>query len=608
MCGIIGYFGNQDCVDILINGLKRLEYRGYDSCGLAIIDNKKLNVVKTEKRVNELKKKSKNTSGKIGIAHTRWATHGQPNKVNAHPHTDSNNNLAIVHNGIIENFESLKEFLESKGYEFKTETDSEVIAHLISYFYKDNLKEAVKKALKQVVGTYGLAVIHKESNEMIVSRKGSPIVLGIGKEEYFIASDVSAIIEYTKDVIYLEDNEIIEINNEGYKITDMKDEIVDKEINKVKMKVEEIEKKGYPHFMLKEIFEQPDTLKQAILGRIDYENLQIKLGGIEKNLSDKFINELDRIIILACGTSWHAALVSKFYLEKHLRIPVEVDFASEFRYKDPILSKDSLVITISQSGETADTIEALKEVKKNNVKVLGIVNVVGSTIARESDCGIFIRAGPEIGVASTKAFTNQLISLLLLTIYLGRKKETISISKSKDLIKEIGKLPNLLDEVLNKSEKIKDIAKKYTDIKSALFIGRGINYPIALEGALKLKEISYIHAEGFPAGEMKHGPIALIEEGLPVFSIATKEKNYEKVLSNIHEAKTRGAKIISTCTENDPEVTKVSDDIISLRSVSPEISPFLNNLCWQLVSYYIADFRDCEIDKPRNLAKSVTVE
>jgi glutamine---fructose-6-phosphate transaminase (isomerizing) len=609
MCGIIGYIGNRNCLNILINGLKRLEYRGYDSCGITIKNNNELITKKTKGKITNLEKITLNLKGNIGIGHTRWATHGQPNEINAHPHLDSNEEIAIVHNGIIENFESLKIFLEKKGVKFKSETDSEVIAHMIKYFYKDDLKEAVIKTLKQVIGTYGLAIINKEKNEIITAKKGSPIIIGIGKKEFFIASDISAIIEYTKDIIYLEDNEIASINVNEYSISNINNnEKIEKEIINVKLSLEQIEKKEYEHFMLKEIFEQPHTLKDAILGRIDYENNTTKLGGIEINLEKDYLEKLTRIIIVACGTSYHCAITVKYFMEKYLKIPIDVDFASEFRYKNPIINKNNLVIVISQSGETADTLEALREAKQKNVNVLGIVNVVGSTIARECDFGIFTRAGPEIGVASTKSFTNQLMSLYLLTLYIGKITNKINDIDSKKIIENIAKIPNLIKIVLNENEKIKEIAKKYYNTKDILYIGRGINYPIALEGALKLKEISYIHAEGLAAGEMKHGHIALIEKNIPVVAIANKGINYSKMVSNIHEAKTRNAKIIAITTKNNEELNKISDDIIFVPDIDIDYTPFINVVCLQLLAYHIANFKKCEIDQPRNLAKSVTVE
>ncbi|HPV66305.1 MAG TPA: glutamine--fructose-6-phosphate transaminase (isomerizing) [archaeon] len=611
MCGISAYFGKKDCVPILINGIKRLEYRGYDSCGLAVIDNKtkELKIIKAKGKIINLEEevKKNNPQANIGIAHTRWATHGEPNVVNAHPQTDCKGNIALVHNGIIENFETLKKFLEKEGHVFKSETDTEVLAHLIEKFYSGDLKKAVQKTLKKVVGSFGLVVMDKQGKELIVARCGSPIIIGIGEDEYFVASDISAIIEHTKKVIYLEDNEIACING-GCEITSLDNITLDKETTEIEMNLEEIEKQGYKHFMLKEIHEQPETIKQAILGRIDFENNTAKLGGI--NLTTEQIKNIKRIIIVACGTSWHCGLVAKFSMEGFLRIPVEVDYASEFRYRNPIIDNNTLVIAISQSGETADTLAAVREAKKKGAKVIGIVNVVGSTIARECDGGIYIRAGPEIGVASTKAFTSQLVCLNLLTLYIGRIIESIDDSVAKKLINNLLELPQIVRGELKKDNenKIKEIAKEYFTCKNALYLGRGINYPIALEGALKLKEISYIHAEGYPAAEMKHGPIALIDEGLPVVVIANSDLNYEKVLSNIHEAKARGARIIALATQGDEEIEKLCNHVIFVPSICTNLTPFVNVIPMQLLAYYIADLKNCPIDQPRNLAKSVTVE
>jgi len=609
MCGINAYFGKRDCVSILVNGLKRLEYRGYDSCGVAVIDSGELKIIKTKGKVtgnleSEIKKYP-DLKANVGIAHTRWATHGEPTTINAHPHTDCKEEIALVHNGIIENFESLKKLLEKEGHIFKSQTDTEVLTHLIEKFYQGDLKKAVQKALREVVGTFGLVVMHKSGKELIVARRGSPIVIGIGKEEYFVASDISAIIEHTKKVIYLDDNEMACING-GCEITSLDNISLDKEIIEVSMNLEQIEKQGYKHFMLKEIHEQPETIKQAILGRIDFENNTAKLGGI--NLSAENIKKIKRIIIVACGTSWHCGLVAKFSMERFLRVPVEVDYASEFRYRDPIIDNNTLIIAISQSGETADTLAAVREAKGKGGKVIGIVNVVGSTIARECDGGIYIRAGPEIGVASTKAFTSQLVCLNLLTLYLGRILGTMDDNDSKKLINNLLELPGVIKEMFKTEEEIKNIAKKYYTSKDALYLGRGINYPIALEGALKLKEISYIHAEGYPAAEMKHGPIALVDKEVPVVVIANQDLNYDKVLSNIHEAKARGAKIIAIATVGDIEISKICDHVIYVPDVCVNLTPFVNVIPMQLLAYYIADLRDCAIDQPRNLAKSVTVE
>ncbi|MDD4049809.1 MAG: glutamine--fructose-6-phosphate transaminase (isomerizing) [Candidatus ainarchaeum sp.] len=609
MCGIIGYIGQKKVLQILINGLLRLEYRGYDSCGVSFLYNDDLITVKTKGKVLELKEKlDLLTESTIGIAHTRWATHGIPSEVNSHPHTDFLNNISLVHNGIIENYESLKKFLQTKNITFRSDTDSEVLVGLISYFYKGDLKEAVLKAISQVVGTFGILVLSKNKREIVVARKGSPVVLGIGEDEYFIASDTSAIIEYTKDVIYLNDGEIALINDQGYYITDFNNEIIDKDIDTLSVTLDQIEKQGYKHFMLKEIYEQKDVIKNALAGRIDLKSNSVILGGLDF-INSEYLEKLKRIVILACGTSWHCALVSKFIIEKYLKIPVEVDYASEFRYRDPLVDQDTLVIVISQSGETADTLAALREAKEKNAKTLGIVNVVGSTIAREVSCGIYTRAGPEIGVASTKAFTNQLISMWLFVLYVGQKNNLISIEDRLKIIKNLSSLPEIIFEEINNSvNNIKKMALNFKNSKNFLYLGRGINYPIALEGALKLKEISYIHAEGYPAAEMKHGPIALIDKDMPCVFIVNKNNNYEKVISNINEVKARGGVVISIATKGDVDILKISDYVIYVEDIDNDFTPFLNLVIMQLIAYFISDLKGCEIDKPRNLAKSVTVE
>lgn len=609
MCGISAYFGKRNAVPILVNGLKRLEYRGYDSCGICVIDiANKLKIIKTQGKVNNLEKELAlypDLQSNIGIAHTRWATHGKPTTINAHPHTDCKGNISVVHNGIIENFETLKNYLEKEGHVFVSQTDTEVLVHLIEKFYTGDLKKAVQKALKGVVGTFGIVVMDNQGKELIVARRGSPIIIGVGEEEYFVASDVSAIIEHTKKVIYLDDNEMASINKQC-EITSLDNISLDKEIIEVKINLEQIEKQGYKHFMLKEIHEQSDTIKQAFSGRFDYEKHTAKLGGI--NLLPEYIKRIKRIIIVACGTSWHCGLIAKFTMERFLKIPVEVDYASEFRYRDPIIDENTLVIAISQSGETADTLAAIREAKSKGAKVLGIVNVVGSTIARECDGGIYIRAGHEIGVASTKAFTNQLVCLNLLTLYLGRILNTISDNDSKSLILNISNLPEVIKETFKVEDKIKEIAKEIYTSKDAMYMGRGINYPVALEGALKLKEISYIHAEGYPAAEMKHGPIALIDKNLPVIVIANQDINYDKVLSNIHEVKARGAKVIAIATKGDENIASICDHVIYVPNICVNLTPFINVIPLQLLAYHVADLKNCSIDQPRNLAKSVTVE
>ena len=596
MCGIIGYIGEKEAIPILINGLKKLEYRGYDSAGLTIQNNSQLSTIKKQGKIKELEKNLKDSKSKIGIAHTRWATHGKPNEINAHPHINQNNSISIVHNGIIENHNALKELLEKEGVKFSSNTDSEILAHLISKFYKDDLEEATIKALELVEGTYGLAVINKDKEEIIVARKGSPLIIGLGEHENFVASDVPAILEHTKRVIYLDDNEIAKIKKDSYKVKHINGNYVDKEIHEIKWSLDKIEKKGFKHFMLKEIYEQPLSIKNALRGRLT-DNIKLNL-----NFD---INEIQRIILLACGTSWHSALIGKHLIEKLTNIPEEVDYASEFRYRNPVISEKDLTIVISQSGETADTLAALKKAKSKKSKTLGLINVVGSTIAREVDSGIYLHAGPEIGVASTKAFTSQVLSLALLSLQLAKGK---NLPIRQDLMDEIKILPNKISEFLKEDTKIREIAKEFKDSKNFLYLGRGINFPVALEGALKLKEISYIHAEGYPAAEMKHGPIALIDENMPVVFIATKSDLSPKILSNMQEVKSRNGKIIAIKNDNDYEIKKLADYTIKVPDTLEELSPIMNVLPLQLLAYHIADLKGIDVDKPRNLAKSVTVE
>lgn len=601
MCGIFGYIGSKECSKILFNGIKRLEYRGYDSVGIATTFQNKIYIKKGKGKIDDVQKRINllDLPGTIGISHTRWSTHGIPSDLNAHPHEDCKNTIAIVHNGIIENFSSLKEWLIKKGHNFKSETDSEVLAHLIEEFYDGNLKEAVTNTLLKVEGTYGLIVLHKDKKELVGARNGSPLVLGIGKKEFFIASDVAPIVEFTKDVIYLNDKEIVSICDGKYEFTNLQKDILDKKIDKVTWDIKEIEKKGFKHFMLKEIYEQPESLRNSLRGRLKDNDIKITI-----NIDDNFLKNLKRIIITACGTAWHASLIGKYLIEKYCRIHVEVDYASEFRYRDPIIDENDLLIVVSQSGETADTLAALREAKSKKAKTLGIINVVGSTIAREVDGGIYIHAGPEVGVASTKAFTSQITCLFLFTLYLMKLK---NIKIDKKLITELKKIPDKVDYIL-KNNNIKEIAKKYYKKTNFLYLGRGVNFPVALEGALKLKEISYIHAEGYPAAEMKHGPIALIDENMPVVFIANKNGAYNKIISNMEEVRARNGKIIVLATEGDKEIKKKSDHVIYIPKTLDELTPILNTIPLQLLSYYIADLRGCEIDQPRNLAKSVTVE
>ncbi len=609
MCGIIGYLGKRQASLILIEGLKRMEYRGYDSAGIALVgrqdEESVLQVIKQPGRVLDLEsKKSEFQESSQGIAHTRWATHGAPNKINSHPHTDCKQSIALVHNGIIENYLSLKEMLVQEGHVFKSETDTEVLVHLIEKFYQGDLEKAVTRALKIVEGTYGIAVMHKDEPCIVAARRGSPILIGLGKEEMFVVSDASAILEHTKTVIYLKDKEIAKITKDSYSIKNPNGEKVDPEIRQIQWNLSEIEKQGFEHFTLKEIFEQPESISNTLRGRIKESQIKISL-----NLKDQEIKKLKRIVIVGCGTSWHSALVGKNYLERFCRIPVEVDYASEFRYREPIISHKDLVIAISQSGETADTLAAIKHAKSQGAKTLGIINVVDSTIAREVDSGIYLHAGPEIGVASTKAFSSQLTALLLLALYFAQKKE---LKISPEFLDETLNLPELIKKTLQLNEKIIEIANKFHEAKNFLYLGRGINFPVAIEGALKLKEISYIHAEGYPAAEMKHGPIALIDENLPVVVLAPKSQDYPKIVSNIQEVKARNGKIIVITNNLDEkelaQIKSLAEEIIVVPFSSEELSPIINTIPLQLLAYHIANLKKLDIDKPRNLAKSVTVE
>ena len=602
MCGIIAYVGDKEIVPILLNGLKRLEYRGYDSAGICVRNGSGLNIIKKKGRISELEKNDgiKDLSGNSGIAHTRWATHGEPNEINAHPHTDIENKIAIVHNGIIENYHSLREILKKDGHIFSSETDSEIIAHLISKFYTGDLEEAVIKAISLLEGTFGLAVIHHDEDRIIAAKRGSPIVIGIGDDEMFVASDVSAILEHTRKIVYLNDNEIAVIDKDSYSVKNFSGELQDKEVHEIKWTMDQIEKKGYKHFMLKEIFEQPESIANTLRGRIADGKIRLDI--------DIDLDSIDRIIITACGTSWHSALIGKYLIEKITRIPVIVDYASEFRYRDPLVTSKDLVIVISQSGETADTLAALREAKHKGAKVLGLVNVVGSTIAREVDSVIYLQAGPEIGVASTKAFTTQVIDLLLLSLHIAQKKNIIDTTHMKEIVSGLTSLPSEISKILVKSDEIRELSQKFKSINNTLYLGRGLNFPVALEGALKLKEISYIHAEGYPAAEMKHGPIALIDKNMPVVFIAPKDHTYEKILSNMQEILARGGDIIVIVTEDDEKISRVTKNVIKVPAVIDELLPIVCVVPLQLIAYHIADLKGIDVDKPRNLAKSVTVE
>ncbi len=610
MCGIVGYLGKKDSVPIILNGLHRLEYRGYDSSGIAIMGNDGIQHVKNAGNVSELSKLIDDSvlKGSIGIGHTRWATHGEPNKVNAHPHFDKTGKIALIHNGIIENYNSIKEVLSKKGFEFKTDTDTEVIVQLISeIYYSDglNFEQAVQAALNQVVGAYGIvAFCSDEPNKLVAARHGSPLVLGIGKDEYFIASDASPIVEHTREVIYLDENEIAVITKSGHEIRSIdNDKIINKISTELELSIEQIEKGEFPHHMLKEIHEQVNTITDTLRGRIDPKDGSAHLGGIADQINR--IKGAHRIYITACGTSWHAGLMGKYLIEEYARIPVHVEYASEFRYRNPIINNKTVVIAISQSGETADTLAALKKAKEFGALTLGICNVVGSSIARETDCGVYTHAGPEIGVASTKAFTSQVAVLFLLSLCFSKNNGPTGENFSKALLK----IGDQVKQILKNSKKINEVAEATFQSDNFLYLGRGMNFPVALEGALKLKEISYIHAEGYPAAEMKHGPIALIDENMPVVFIAPNDETYSKVLSNIQEVKARNGVVIALTDYKTNELTKVSDYIIEVpKSSHPRIFPLLASISLQLLAYQLAVLRDCNIDRPRNLAKSVTVE
>ena len=610
MCGIVGYLGTRDSVPIILNGLHRLEYRGYDSAGIATLGNNGIQHVKNAGNVSELSKLIDDSvlKGSIGIGHTRWATHGEPNKVNAHPHFDKTGKIALIHNGIIENYNSIKEVLSKKGFEFKTGTDTEVIVQLISeIYYSDglNFEQAVQAALNQVVGAYGIvAFCSDEPNKLVAARHGSPLVLGIGKDEYFIASDASPIVEHTREVIYLDENEIAVITKSGHEIRSIdNDKIINKISTELELSIEQIEKGEFPHHMLKEIHEQVNTITDTLRGRIDPKDGSAHLGGIADKINR--IKGAHRIYITACGTSWHAGLMGKYLIEEYARIPVHVEYASEFRYRNPIINNKTVVIAISQSGETADTLAALKKAKEFGALTLGICNVVGSSIARETDCGVYTHAGPEIGVASTKAFTSQVAVLFLLSLCFSKNNGPTGENFSKALLK----IGDQVKQILKNSKKINEVAEATFQSDNFLYLGRGMNFPVALEGALKLKEISYIHAEGYPAAEMKHGPIALIDENMPVVFIAPNDETYSKVLSNIQEVKARNGVVIALTDHKTNELKKVSDYIIEVpKSSHPRIFPLLASISLQLLAYQLAVLRDCNIDRPRNLAKSVTVE
>ncbi len=609
MCGIVGYVGKRNALPIILSGLKRLEYRGYDSAGVALLNNGKVYIEKRAGKVSELEKfvSGLGFEAVIGIGHTRWATHGVPNDINAHPHTDCEGKIALIHNGVIDNYAAIKTKLESLGHKFKSETDTEVLVHFIEEMYKTskNIDYSIRAALSEVTGTYGIIVMTAyEPDTLFVARRGSPLVIGYGDGETIIASDASALVQHTRKVIYLEDGEVAVVTAEKITTKTLSDIEINKSIEEISFDLEQIEKGGYAHFMLKEIQEQPETIYNSMRGRVIEEKGDVKLGGLD-SVIDKMI-KAPRLIFAACGTSWHAALIGEYMLEQYANISVEVEYASEFRYRNPILTKDDVVFLISQSGETADTLAALREAKSKGATVLGICNVVGSSIARESDAGVYIHAGPEIGVASTKAFTSQLIVLSLITILIARRKG-MPVEEGKKIVKELMRLPEKIKKILSDTKQIEYIAGAFKDMKNFLYLGRGYNFPAALEGALKLKEISYIHAEGYPAAEMKHGPIALIDENMPVVFIAPRDNTYDKVLSNIQEVKARNGKVIAIINEEDG-IRKLADYQIKIPATLDLFAPILAVVPLQLLAYYIAVARGCNVDQPRNLAKSVTVE
>ena len=615
MCGIVGYIGKKDAYPVLIKGLQRLEYRGYDSAGVALINPEGiLSVYKKKGKVSELVAacKEKDLSGTVGIGHTRWATHGEPNDVNSHPHYSNSKNIVMIHNGIIENYASIKERLKKLGHQFESQTDTEVLVHLIEDIQKHEgikLGHAVIAALKQVIGAYAIVVMDKnDPDTLIAAKKGSPMVIGIGKDDdFYIASDASPIVEYTKNVVYMEDEQVAIIRRgQELKVRNLKDKEVTPYIQELTLELEAIEKGGYDHFMLKEIYEQPRSVKDSMRGRLIAEEGKVQLGGIV-DYEGKFKNA-KRIIFVACGTSWHAGLVGEYLFEEFARIPVEVEYASEFRYRNPIIYPEDIVIAISQSGETADTLAAIELAKSKGATIIGVCNVVGSSIPRASHGGSYTHAGPEIGVASTKAFTAQVTVLTLMALHVARLRASMPESRYRQMLYEMETIPSKIEEVLKINDQIKKIAAEYKDSTNALYLGRGVSFPVALEGALKLKEISYIHAEGYPAAEMKHGPIALIDEAMPVFVIATKGANYEKVVSNIQEVKARKGKIIAVVTAGDDEVKKSADHVIEIPETDENLVPLIAVIPLQLLSYHIAVMRGCNVDQPRNLAKSVTVE
>jgi glucosamine--fructose-6-phosphate aminotransferase (isomerizing) len=608
MCGIVGYVGPRQAAALLVEGLRRLEYRGYDSSGIAVLNGQGLVVIKQSGKLSVLEQQLQDytPTGTVGIGHTRWATHGPPTTTNAHPHTDQTGKIALIHNGIIENAGAIRTVLEQRGHVFKSDTDTEVLAHLIGECYRGSLEEAVAEALREVDGAYGIAVISEDEPDVLVAaRKGSPLLVGVGDGEWFVASDASAILSHTRSVVYLDDGEMVVLTRKGYHVRDLSATVIDKPINQIEWDLATIERGGYDHFMLKEIFEQPDTVRNTMRGHLLEEEGTSRMSGL--NLTDDDIKQINRIVITACGTSWHSGLIGEYMLEEFARIPVEVEYASEFRYRNPVVDERTLVIGISQSGETADTLAAVREAKRRGARTIGLVNVVGSTIAREVDGGIYLHAGPEVGVASTKAFTSQVIALALITLRFGRLRN-LSILQGRQIIQGLKALPGQIQQILARAHEVEALAERFWRTNNALYLGRGVNFPVALEGALKLKEISYIHAEGYPAAEMKHGPIALIDENMPVVFIAPRDAVHGKIVSNIEEVRARGGQVIAIKNDGDDQISRLASAAFTIPDTLDMLTPILTIIPLQLFSYYVAVRRGCNVDQPRNLAKSVTVE
>jgi len=609
MCGIVGYIGPRPAANLLIEGLRRLEYRGYDSAGIAVVNGAGLKIHKAAGKLSALEQQLNGDlpGGTLGIGHTRWATHGAPTTPNAHPHTDQSGRIAVIHNGIIENASAIRKALTQRGHSFRSETDTEVLAHLVGEFYRGNLEEAVALALRDVEGAYGLAFISAdEPNVLVAARKGSPLLVGVGENEWFVASDASPLLQYTRSVVYLDDGEMVVLTREGYRVRTLDTNRISKPIAQIEWDLATIERGGYPHFMLKEICEQPESLRNTLRGHLLEDEGTSRVSGL--NLSDEQLAKVQRIVITACGTSWHSGLIGEYMLEEMARLPVEVEYASEFRYRNPVVDEHTLVIGVSQSGETADTLAAIREAKQRGARTIGVVNVVGSTIAREVDGGIYLHAGPEVGVASTKAFTSQVAALALIALRIARLR-SLSILQGRQIIQALKCLPDQMAAILERSEEIERLADRFlSETHNALYLGRGVNFPVALEGALKLKEISYIHAEGYPAAEMKHGPIALIDENMPVVFIAPQDAVHPKIVSNIEEVKARGGKVIALINPGDAEIERLADATFEIPETLDLLTPILTSIPLQLLAYYVAVRRGCNVDQPRNLAKSVTVE